>query len=242
LALAAAGAMGWTFPIAAQSGGGDGFSFRRPMGSFTLRGGFARPGASSDVFSELIERLTIARKDFAGLNGAAEFGYSVSPRLDLQVGAAVASRRTNSEYRNFVGDDDLPISQRTAFRRIPFTAGLKFNLLPSGRVLSRLVWVPTRFVPYVAAGAGVMHYRFNQTGEFVDFQTLDVFKNSLTSAGWTGTAYGAVGASWMVTPSVSLITDVRYDRASATMGADFQGFDRIDLSAVGLTAGLLFRF
>ncbi|MFO0093628.1 MAG: hypothetical protein ACK54K_04905, partial [Gemmatimonadaceae bacterium] len=135
-----------------------------------------------------------------------------------------------------------PIEQRTQFRRVPLTAGLKWNLRPAGRTVSRYAWVPTRLVPYVAAGGGLMHYRFGQSGDFVDFRTNDVFGETLRSSGWTGTVYAAAGATWSLNPTVGLTSELRYDRARATLGRDFEGFDPIALSGVGLTAGLLFRF
>jgi len=158
----------------------------------------------------------------------------------LSVG--VASRRAGSEYRDFVDTDDQPIEQRTAFRRVPMTAGLRLNLLPSGRQVSRLAWVPATVVPYVAAGGGITFYRFHQEGDFIDFKTNDVFPMTLSSSGWAPSLFGAAGLGWRLRPGVSLVSEVRYDRSRAPLGRDFDGFDRIDLSAIGLTAGFQFHF
>ena len=38
-------------PLSAQSGGGDGYLFSAPHATLSIRGGLARPTASSDVFS-----------------------------------------------------------------------------------------------------------------------------------------------------------------------------------------------
>jgi hypothetical protein len=41
---------------------------------------------------------------------------------------------------------------------------------------------------------------------------------------------------------VGLVGEARYDRAHARMSSDFVGFDRIDLSGLSATMGLMYRF
>ncbi|MBL0940810.1 MAG: hypothetical protein IBJ03_18090 [Gemmatimonadaceae bacterium] len=230
------------FSVNAQPRGGDGYFFRRPPVSVALRGGFVRPDANSELFDFVSNELTVDRGDFLSLNGVADISFGLSDRTELQFTAGVTNRRVGSEYRGFVDNNDQPIEQSTSFRRVPLALGFKYNLVPTGRSISRFAWVPARFVPYVAAGGGTMYYQFRQSGDFIDYQTMDVFGDKLQSSGWTGMAYGALGASWSLTRSVGLSTEVRYDHARGAVGQDFEGFDRIALSGVGVTAGFLFRF
>ncbi len=232
-------------PAAAQPRGGEGFLFKRPTGTFSLRIGVGQPNVSADtldVFGFAQQRLTLRRRDFLGLAAAADAGISILPRLDLILGIGITTRRAESELRDFVDLDDLPIEQRTTFRRVPVTAGLKWQVTAPGRSVSSLAWVPARFAPYLAAGGGVINYTFKQEGDFVDFETLDVFNATLTSNGWTGTAYGAAGGTLTLTPSVGLTAEVRYDYARTSLDPTFEGFRPIDLSGVGITAGVLLRF
>lgn len=230
------------FQVEAQPRGGDGYLFRRPPATFSLRLGAARPDASSDLFSFVSNQLTVDRGDFLGVAGTADFSIALKGPLELQLSAGVSNRQVSSEYRDFIDNNDQPIEQQTRFRRVPVTAGLKWNLVPTGRAVSRFAWVPTRFVPYVAAGGGIMHYRFAQNGDFVDFQTDDVFSESLASSGWTSALYAATGATLSLSPGFGLTGELRYDRAQAALGRDFEGFEKISLSGVGLTAGFLVRF
>ncbi len=103
-------------------------------------------------------------------------------------------------------------------------------------------WVPARFAPYVSAGVGRVRYRFHQSGDFVDYQTLDVFNTELESAGWTTAGYGAIGLDYAMNARMGLVSEARYDRAHARMSSDFEKFDRIDLSGLSATVGLSFRF
>ncbi len=229
-------------PMSAQSRGGDGFLFSPPHATLSIRGGFARPSASSDVFSFVTERLTVNRGDFSGLSLATDLAIRVHSRADVLVGTGISTRVKRSEDRAFIGTDDLPIEQRTTFRRIPITAGLKLHLRPEGRTISKLAWVPSKLSPYVAAGGGMMYYLFKQDGEFVDYKTLDVFGTSLKSTDVSAMAFGSVGTTYSLTPHIGLNAELRYEHARGALSSDFRGFSPIDLSGVGLTAGFLFRF
>ena len=228
--------------LSGQSRGGDGFLFAPPHATFSIRGGFARPSASSDVFSFVTERLTVDRGDFGGLSIVTDLAIRVHSRVDLLAGTGLSTRVARSEYRNFVDNDDLPIEQRTTFRRIPITAGLKVHLRPEGRAVSKLAWVPAKLSPYIAAGGGMMYYVFKQDGDFVDFRTLDVFSTSLRSTDISAMGFGALGTTYSLTTHVGLNAELRYEQARGNLSADFRDFSPIDLSGVGLTAGFLFRF
>lgn len=228
--------------LSAQPNGGDGYLFSPPHATLSLRGGFARANASSDVFAFVTERLTVDRGDFSGLSVAADLAFRFNSRVDLLLGTGINTRVKRSEDRGFIGTDDLPIEQRTTFRRIPMTAGLKLHLRPEGRTIGKLAWVPSRLSPFVAAGGGMMYYLFKQDGEFVDYKTLDVFRTSLTSTDVSAMAFGSVGTTYSLTPRVGLNIEARYEYARGTLSSDFRGFSPIDLSGVGLTAGFLFRF
>ncbi len=223
-------------------GSGDGFLFGAPKATLTVRTGAALPTAGGEVFDFVTERLTLDRADFRGTAFAAELGIPMSARLSVQVGVGMMRRTVASEFRDWVDTDDRPIEQQSTFRRVPLTVGGRLHLVPPGRSLSRLVWIPAAVAPYIAAGGGAMWYAFSQSGDFVDFETLDVFRTSVRSSGWTSMAYGAAGATWTLSPRVGLHTEVRYDLARAAMGGDFSGFDRIDLSGLTAGVGLEFRF
>jgi hypothetical protein len=226
----------------AQSGSGDGYLFQAPHANLSLRFGVARPDARSNVFSQVTNDLTLNRGSFAGVSAAVDLDVAITQRVALQFGLGMSSRDVTSEYRDYVDNQDLPIEQTTSFRRAPLTAGLKVYLLPPGRSLGRLAWVPNRFAPYVSGGGGLMYHRFRQSGDFVDFRDFDVFSSTVETDGWTASAYGAAGMHYSLSSRLGLTTEARYDRARAPMGRDFVGFDRINLSGVSVTTGLNLRF
>lgn len=243
--VAAAGLLAATVlgrPAGAQSASGDGFLFRQPFGSFTIRGGLDRASAGSDVFSFVTDQLTLSRRDFTGLSVGGDLAFRLAPRIDLALGAAYVSSSAPSEFRRFVDQDDLPIEQTTSLRRVPLTATLKAYLAPRGRSIGRFAWVPARYAPYVGVGGGAMWHSFRQEGDFVDFNTNDVFADDLSSSRWTPTAHGVAGIDYSLSPRFALTGEGRYSWARADLSDDFAGFDRIDLSGIAATVGLSVRF
>ena len=237
-------ACGLAIPIGAfaQVAHGDGFLFGAPTGTLTLRGGYTQPSANSDVFSFSDQHLTLGRGDYGGGYVSLETAYLLRDRLAVLWSVGYSKRSVGSEFRDWVDNNDRPIEQTTELRRIPIMMGLRYYLSPPGRSLGRLAWVPARVAPYLTAGVGTVWYKFMQTGDFVDYQTLDVFHSTLESNAWTLAGYGAAGLEYALNARVGLVGEARYDRAHAGMSSDFSGFDRIDLSGLSATVGLLVRF
>lgn len=242
LLLAATGSVLSAGRAGSQPRGGEGYLFRPPSAALTLRMGVAHPAAGGGLFTFVRDQLTLGSGAFTGINAGADFGVMLSPRLAVQVGAAVQYRTTPSEYRDFVGTDDLPIGQETTFQRAPLWAGLQWHLVPIGERVGRLAWVPNRLVPYVAAGGGLMHYRFRQDGEFVDAESLDIFRSTMSSGGWAPMGFAAAGATVSLTPRVALSMELRREQARGTTAGSFRDFRTIDLSGTSATVGLTFRY
>ncbi|MFL5561869.1 MAG: hypothetical protein ACJ79K_10375 [Gemmatimonadaceae bacterium] len=225
----------------AQSAG-DGFLFRKPVGAFVVRGGYAAAMARGDLYSFLENQFTLNKGDFRSPAIGSDLLIGVASRVDLDFGVAVSGKKSASEFRHFVGTDNLPIEQTTSLTRVPLTAGARFYLVPKGRTIGSFVWIPNKIVPYVGAGGGATWYRLHQGGDFIDFQTNDVFNDEFQSSGWAPTAYGVAGVDYSLSPRLALTGEARYTSAKTQLGTDFTGFDGIDLSEFGVTVGLNVRF
>lgn len=220
---------------------GDGYLFREPTARITIRGGYAQAMASSDIFEQVVTDLTLSKSDFGGLTAAAEMGFALTNRIEISFDASVMHSNTTSEFRKFVDNNDLPIEQKTAFTRVPLTANLRFYLTETGRSVGRLAWIPSHIVPWVGAGGGATWYRFRQEGDFIDFDTKNVFADQLESSAWAPTVQGMAGVDVSLSPSIALRGDARYLWAKGSLERDFRGFERIDLSGVSVTLGLTYR-
>ena len=232
-------------PAAAQS---SDFLFRRPTASLALRGGWAMPRAQSQIFDHTMDELVIEpgedieRSDFAGFAVQGELAVRVNDRLDVKLDVGHTEARVPSEDREFVEDNDLPIQQETHFRRTPIEVGVKGYLKDRGRRVSQFAWVPNAWSPYLAGGVGVMVYGFEQSGDFVDYETLDIFTRTFSSEGTTPTAHVAAGLDLSLHKHVLLTGEGRYQWARADMSRDFVDFDPIDLSGFQITVGFAARF
>ena len=202
----------------AQAGeGGDGFLFRAPRGTVSLRGGFDRAGAGSELFAFTVKQLTIDRRDFSSPTFATDVDYLLSPRLAARFSVGVSRSTTPSEFRGFVDSDRRPIEQTTGFTRVPLTASVKMHLSRPGRSIGHFAWIPARYSPYVGAGGGAMWYRFQQQGDFIDFATSKVFFDSFLSQGWTPTVQAFIGTDVSLSSRFMVTTEGRYQRAHARL-------------------------
>ncbi len=239
--LAAGGCLLAATPVRAQDSG-DGFLFRAPRGTVAVRGGFDRASADSQLFRFVTNELTLTRRDFSSASVVLDVAYSLGARTELVFSAGTARSTTPSEFRGWLDNNNQPIQQTTVFQRVPLTASVKQYLAPPGQSVGHYAWIPKRYAPYVGAGGGAMWYRFGQGGDFIDFDTLNVFGDEFTSDGWTATVHAFAGVEVSLTPRLAVTTEGRYQWAHAPLGADFSGFDRIDLSGFSVTTGILVRY
>jgi hypothetical protein len=228
-------------PVQAQDTG-NGFLFRAPSGAVSFRGGFDRAAAGSDVFAFTVKQLTLSRRDFSSLTFATDMDYVLTPRLYARFSVGISRSTTPSEFRDFVDNDRRPIEQATAFMRVPLTASVKAYLANPGRSVGHFAWIPSRYAPYVGAGAGAMWYRFRQRGDFIDFATSRVFPDQFVSEGWTPTIQAFAGTDVSLTPRVAMTAEGRYQWARSRLSTDFSQFQPIDLSGFALTAGFSIRY
>jgi hypothetical protein len=235
------GAAFGVFASPAASQGAD-FLFRRPWVALSLSAGYALPRAGSDLFDFTREQLTVERGDFGSPVVQGEVAVRATERLDVGVGVGWSGNRTHSEFRDWIGTDNLPIEQTTRFSRVPLTLDVKVYLKDRGRSLSRFAWVPARWAPYVGGAIGGVWYSFEQEGEFVDYETLDVFRDFYASQGWAPTAHLMAGAELTVATRVALTAEGRYSWASSELSRDFVDFDDIDLAGFQVTGGVSLRF
>ena len=240
VALVAFTGLGATDAAAQQ----EGFLFGTPKGSLALKVGYHIPRAESDLFVFTQDELTVDEGDFNGFGLAGELGVRISERLDLTASVGFSESRTRSEFRDWVDESDLPIEQETRFSTVPLTVGFKTYLNERGRRVGRLAWVPSenKVNPYVGGAVGVTFYQFEQFGDFIDFETLDIFPDNFYSEGSAPTFHVLGGVDVSLSPRVYFVAEGRYGWASAPLDGDFIGFEDLDLAGFQGSVGIGFRF
>jgi hypothetical protein len=218
------------------------FLFGRPRASIGLRGSWVFASAGSDVFDFVTRQLTLEKEHFNTPAFAADVAFNVTSRLQVEAGVEIARMQRASEYRDFVDNNLLPIEQTTALNTTHIIGGIRYALTPRGREVSRLVWVPTKLVPYVGAGAGAVLYQFRQYGDFVDFVDNSIFYGSFRSQAWAPTAHVFGGIDVQLYRGLFATVQGRYTKASGRLSSDFVDFDPIDLSGFRMSGGINLLF
>lgn len=226
------------------------FLFSAPKGFIGFRIGRFFPRANSDLYDEITDDLTLEKNDLRAWDIGFDGGFALNERLDAVFTGEYLKRTKSSEVRDWVDAQDLPITQETYYSQLPLTAGLKFYLIPRGRRIGRYAWLPSRVVPFAGAGAGVLWYRFGQSGRFVEESYTeegelvgDIFYADLESSGWTATGYIGGGVDINIAKYTYLTLDLRYSWAKPELDPGvFVGFDPLDLSGPRATAGLQWHF
>jgi len=220
-----------------QAPGRD-FLFGKPFGWLALRGSWLVPAADGDLFTFVNDQLTIDKGDFRTGGITAEFGFTLAPRLDGAVGVESGRQTVHSEYRRYIDNAGLPITQSTSIIQTNISGSVRFDLLSPGRAVSRYAFVPRAVTPYVGGGGGFFYYSLKQQGDFVDFATLRVFDDVFTSNGWSPSGHVLGGADIRWWRSLFVTIEGRYVWAHGDLGRDFIGFDGINLDGFRLSSGI----
>lgn len=224
-----------------QAGAPD-FLFGRPRGSIGARGSWMFASANSDLFDFVERHLTVDKEDFNAPAFGFDFGVAVTNRVDVQFTFESSTAKKSSEYRDFVDNLLLPIEQETSLKERNIGGSVRFSLVPRGRNVSRYAWVPRNITPYVGAGGGALWYKFEQSGDFVDFQDFRVFTDYFESSGFTPSAHVFAGTDIKLYRSLYLTVEGRYLWAKGKLGPDFVDFDPIDLAGFRLATGIHLLF
>jgi hypothetical protein len=224
------------------SRGAPDFLLFHPHGSIGVRGSWMFASANSDLFDFVQQHLTVDKKDFNGPAFGVDVAFVLTPRIDVLVGFEGSRAATESEYRDYVDNRLLPINQETTLKERNIFGSVRFNLVPRGQSVSRFAWVPRKLTPFVGAGGGALWYRFEQSGDFVDFVDLSVFSDYFSSGGFTPSVHVFGGSDLHLYRSLFLTFEGRYVWANAKLGKDFIDFDPIDLAGFRLSTGINLLF
>ncbi len=215
----------------------------RPRVSIGVRGSLFRPGANSDIFDFITDQLLLEKSDFNTGSFGAEFALSLTPRLDI-VGAFDmngVNRPTEDrdEEELLSNGTRVPIQSVTELQQHNFTGT---SLIPRGRAVSRLAWIPNTIVPYVGAGGGYGKYQLQQNGDFADFVDHHIFTDTFRSDGWAPTFHLLGGTDIRVARHLLLSLEGKYSWQKADLSQDFIDFEPIDLGGFRFGAGIHFAF
>lgn len=211
----------------------SGFRFDPPKVHFSIQIGADQTKTANEIVQFVSNRLTLDPKDFHQPKIALELGVRLNERTDIDFEMVFAGMGMDSEFRDWVDNDDLPIRQTTEIFKSTFGMNIKRYLRNRGQRLSQFAWIPNGWAPFVGAGGGLAVYEFGQVGDFIDFETLDVFGADLRSRGHGALGKVFAGMDFYLGAGWGLTTTWQYTWVSSPMNGDFQQFQPFDLGGLG---------
>lgn len=197
-------------------------------GYFAARGEATR--VDDDVLVENLNLFAFDIKDFNGGSVGGEWLFGIGDYFDAGVGLGYYQRTVPSVYLDFVNDDGSEIFQEFRLRIVPITATVR--VLPFGR--------NTAVEPYFGGGLGIFNWQYSEVGEFIDFNTFDVFRDRFVADGTDvgGLILGGVRVPFADRYSAGV--EIRYQSAVGRVGID-QGFLNESIDLGGLTTQFTFQ-
>ena len=217
------------------------FLFNSPTFSLGVRGQWFSARANGDLYDFVTQTLTLEKESFDAPGIAFDVSAALHPRLEARLGMDFTRAFSRSEYREFIGNDGMPIEQETSLKQVDLTASILLAIVPRGRTIGQYAWIPNRIFPYVGGGGGFMWYELQQFGDFVDAD-FSISSLLLRSRGWTPSAHLLGGLDARITRRLYLSGEARYVWAAAALTRGFVGFEPLDLTGLRITVGLRLLF
>ena len=181
------------------------------------------------------------KKDWRGVFGGAEFSFTPSDHVEIGVHLDGYGRQVDTNYRDYVRPSGREIQQGLKLTLVPLGATLRF--LPADRYAT--------VSPYVGIGPDLVFYKYEEFGDFIDFQSpgpgLDIVPDHFRSDGARPGFHVTGGLRFRVGHDFGILGEGRYQWVKATLGDDFRaqpGQDalRLDMSGWSAVVGLSIRF
>ncbi len=198
------------------------------LGYFALRAEDAR--IPDDVIAENLTLFAFDLDQFNNVSVGAEWLVGFGDYVEAGFGIGYYQQTVLSVYNDFVNDDGTEIPQDFKLRVTPVTATARF--FPFG--------LRSTLQPYAGAGVGFFNWRYSEVGEFIDFNTVDVFRDVFAAEGNDVGAVYLGGVRVLTGSRFAVGVEFRYQDVQGVVGLD-QGFldERIDLG--GLTTSFTFN-
>lgn len=211
---------------------------------FDVRVGGFFPRAESNLFRDPATRdgdfdiYRVGKSDLRGATGGVELSMRLARNVELGFFIDGYGRSVDSSYRDYTRDDGSEIRQTLKLDVVP--VGVSLRLVPTGHHV--------RIAPYVAVGADLFFWNYEEVGDFIDFgdASLPIVPDHFKSDGVTPGVHAAGGVRVALSHDIAAVGEVRYQLAKEKdMGGDFfraTNKTQLDLSGASATIGIHVRF
>lgn len=205
--------------------------------AISMYGGYRSLAVTSELFAANEIDFGITDGDLRTGGYGFEFDFAVLSRVDVSVGFQTGEAATYASYLDLVYDDGGEIEHQTRLGLTELSLGLRFRLLDGS----------ARFRPYLIAGATGTYYRYQEFGDFVDFETSDIYYDEYEEKSFLPGFFAGAGADFAVASvpggaRFELFGEFRYARTQGEHQDGFSGFGEFTLTRTGGLVGLRVRF
>jgi len=171
-------------------------------------------------------------EDFDDTIFGVDYTRMLTERFGVLVSASHYEATSTAAFLEFVDPLGFDIVHDTTLEITQFDLGLVFHILRRDAVVS----------PYVGGGIGFYGYDLEESGEFINFDTFDIFQGTFTADGNAVGGFFLVGLEVPITEAFGIFGEARWHSVDDELGGDFDGFGDIDLGGREYVAGVSFRF
>ncbi len=205
--------------------------------AFSAYGGFRIFDITSELFAANEFDFGITEDDFRTGGYGFEFDVAVLPQVDISLGFNAASSRTYGSYLDLVYEDGGEIEHRADLTMTELSLGVRL----------RLIGGAARVRPYLLAGVSGAYYRYREIGDFVDFETADIYYDEFAETSFLPGFFAGAGIDYALVQlpdrgRVELFGEFRYARSQGEHTEGFAGFGDLQLDGSGGLFGFRVRW
>lgn len=196
--------------------------------SINFKLGIFSPSLESDLWETNLENLSFTKEDFSDLYYGVEYENFVGNFLSLSIEGGTFSKTIYSAYSDYVYDDNSPVNQNMFLRISSLELGFKLYPIGFKRV----------FIPFVGVGAGIYSWRYEQWGDFIDFEYGTIQEGYADTVTITPGFNIKGGLILRFRRNIGVSFESKYQYLKGTLSSLFEGFGKLDLSGLTYSLGI----
>ncbi len=202
--------------------------------SLRFRVGLFDPAADSSYWDGSLLDFTGSAGDFQDVAVGLDYVWRFSSRSGLMLTFDHWEGDTTQAYRDYVDGGGGDIRHTTTVETSGIGAAWVYHLVDR----------PAPVSPYLGVGGGLVSWRLEEAGRFIDFTTAqgEIFAARFVDEGTTLAWYALAGVEVGLSPTWSLLVEARWRSADDELSGDFAGLGTLDLSGTELTCGVSLNF
>ncbi|MCK4761394.1 MAG: hypothetical protein KAW12_04280 [Candidatus Aminicenantes bacterium] len=196
--------------------------------SLNLKLGLFQPTMDSDLWEVNMENLALNKQDMQNVYFGIEYEKFFNRLFSFSIEIGCYYKEHFSQYTEYEYDDGTPIYQDLSLKIVPVE--LNINVYPLG--------YRGAFSPFFGGGVGIYAWRYEQWGDFINFEDGSVSEGYADTKAFTPGFNAKAGFVFKVGRAVGVSFSVKYQYLKGELSSLFEGFAKFDLTGIHYSFGL----